>query len=495
LPEGWAMSTLEYIGDLYCGQSPATEFVNTKRKGTPYITGPDQWDGDELHVDKWTTDPRRTVPDGCIFVTVKGAGVGTIFPGVPGAIGRDIYAFKPAVGVSDSFVRRALEFTVSEIKRNAAGDIPGLSKDHLLKHSVNVPPRDEQKRIIAAIDDLFALSKSARDHLSRLPMILKRFRQAVLAAACSGRLTEDWRILCNPTESGIDLAKKIQQSHDSQGFGHGGQAAPPTEGVHNFSKDGLPDTWAIEELKVLCRPGRPITYGILKPGPDVSGGVPYVRVADFPNDRLSLDGIRRTSAQVANNYRRSALQNGDLLLSIRGTVGRVCRVPAELEGANVTQDTARVSIHLDLSVDYMEMYLRCPSVQKRLQAAMKGVAVRGVNIGDVRVIQVALPPRTEQDEIVRRVNALMRIVEVIEQRLNVGVSRTDKLTQSILGKAFRGELVPTEAELARREGRDYEPASVLLERIKKERESTESVKPRSSKQQTSSRARRAEVSV
>src|ERR1039458_2803321 len=193
VPEGWVAATMEEIGDLYCGQSPATGFVNTTGLGTPYMTGPDQWNGSELHVDKWTTDPRRTVPDGCIFVTVKGAGVGTIFPGVRGAIGRDIYAFKPAVEVHDSFIRRAHEFTVSEIKRNAAGDIPGLSKDHLLKHSVNVPPPEEQKRIIAAIDNLFVLSKSARDHLSRVPTILKRFRQAVLAAACSGRLTEDWR--------------------------------------------------------------------------------------------------------------------------------------------------------------------------------------------------------------------------------------------------------------------------------------------------------------
>src|ERR1700674_1142262 len=86
MPEGWAEATLEDVGYLYCGQSPATQFVNTQRVGTPYITGPDQWNGSELHVDKWTSDPRRIVPEGCIFVTVKGAGVGTIFPGVPGAI-------------------------------------------------------------------------------------------------------------------------------------------------------------------------------------------------------------------------------------------------------------------------------------------------------------------------------------------------------------------------------------------------------------------------
>jgi type I restriction enzyme S subunit len=130
-------------------------------------------------------------------------------------------------------------------------------------------------------------------------MILKRFRQAVLAAACSGRLTEDWRTEHPAIESGHTLAERIQQSHVAQGLGHGGQAAAPTEDVHNVTQDAIPDTWAIEELKVLCQPGRSITYGILKPGPDVSGGVPYVRVADFPNNRLKLGGIRRTTKQIA----------------------------------------------------------------------------------------------------------------------------------------------------------------------------------------------------
>jgi type I restriction enzyme S subunit len=117
----------------------------------------------------------------------------------------------------------------------------------------------------------------------------------------------------------------------------------------------------------------------------------------------------------------------------------------------------------------VEFYLQSPSTQNRLEAAMKGVAVRGVNIGDVRVLQVALPPRIEQDEIVRRIDAMLKIAGVIEQRLLKTTTKADKLTQSILAKAFRGELVPTEAELARREGREYEPAALLLERIRAER--------------------------
>jgi type I restriction enzyme S subunit len=103
---------------------------------------------------------------------------------------------------------------------------------------------------------------------------------------------------------------------------------------------------------------------------------------------------------------------------------------------------------------------------------MKGVAVRGVNIGDVRVLQIAVPSLPEQREIVRRVEALFKLADAIEKRVEAATKRADKLTQAILGKAFRGELVPPEAELARREGRTYEPASALLERIRAKRNAT-----------------------
>jgi type I restriction enzyme S subunit len=80
-----------------------------------------------------------------------------------------------------------------------------------------------------------------------------------------------------------------------------------------------------------------------------------------------------------------------------------------------------------------------------------------------------LPPFGEQVEIIDRVSPLLTLANTIEIRLGKALMHSDKLTQSILAKAFRGELVPTEAELARREGRGYESASVLLERIKAER--------------------------
>ena len=87
----------------------------------------------------------------------------------------------------------------------------------------------------------------------------------------------------------------------------------------------------------------------------------------------------------------------------------------------------------------------------------------------IRNLLIPLPPLPEQQEIVRRVDTLFAFADSIEAKVKAAREKTEKLRQSILAKAFSGELVETEAEIARREGRDYETAEVLLERIKEER--------------------------
>jgi type I restriction enzyme S subunit len=112
------------------------------------------------------------------------------------------------------------------------------------------------------------------------------------------------------------------------------------------------------------------------------------------------------------------------------------------------------------------------NIRRQTEEGAIGSTRAGFNTNLLAELDVPLPPLDEQREIVRIVGALFRFGDAIDNRVTTGATLVNKLTQSILAKAFRGELVPTEAELARREGRDYEPASVLLERIKAEREST-----------------------
>lgn len=109
--------------------------------------------------------------------------------------------------------------------------------------------------------------------------------------------------------------------------------------------------------------------------------------------------------------------------------------------------------------------------------ASQTVNLASINLKSLSALPIPLPPLAEQHEIVRRVEALLARADRIEKRLATATRRVETLTQAILAQAFRGELVPTEAELARQEGRDYEPASVLLERIRRERSSLEKKKP------------------
>jgi type I restriction enzyme S subunit len=115
-------------------------------------------------------------------------------------------------------------------------------------------------------------------------------------------------------------------------------------------------------------------------------------------------------------------------------------------------------------------------VYRQAWEGVTGSAQPTLPLGNLRRLNVPIPPLEEQQEIVRRVEALFRLADTIESRVAAATKRANKLTEAILGKAFRGELVPTEAELARREGRKYEPASVLLERIKSKRENLVTVR-------------------
>ena len=166
-PLGWATSNLDEIGEIFCGQSVSEAEVNRVERGALYVTGPEQWNGRHIERNKWTEAPKRLVPEGCIFITVKGAGVSKTFPGAAAAIGRDIYAYKPSSNVDAEFVHRAIRYRIAGLIAEARGDIPGLSRGHLAGHTVPLPPLAEQRRIVTKLDALTARLARARAELER----------------------------------------------------------------------------------------------------------------------------------------------------------------------------------------------------------------------------------------------------------------------------------------------------------------------------------------
>ncbi|ORC24910.1 hypothetical protein BXO91_15775 [Rhodococcus qingshengii] len=186
----------------------------------------------------------------------------------------------------------------------------------------------------------------------------------------------------------------------------------------------------------LIDPERPLTYGILMPGPDQGvSGVKYVRVVDMKDGEILVSGVRSTTSEIAAAYRRSRLRSGDLLMSIRGHVGRFATVPDVLDGANITQDTARFAL-VGANGDYVRECLSTYGFQRWMDRHTKGVAVRGINLGDLRKMPIPVPSTAEQEEF----SSQVRQINILKRKQQSALGAFDDLFASLQSRAFRGEL-------------------------------------------------------
>jgi len=195
-----------------------------------------------------------------------------------------------------------------------------------------------------------------------------------------------------------------------------------------------PHGFRVEALEDLIQPTRPISYGILMPGPDVPTGVPYIRVTDIQDGQVVTALVRRTTREIDQAYKRSKLKAGDLLLSIRGHVGRMAIVPACLDGANITQDTARLATVDTLEPHYLMACLASRGMQHRMVGLTRGAAVQGINLGDVKELPIPVPPLPLQQKFAALVERVERLRIVQRESLRLA----EHLFASLLHRAFGG---------------------------------------------------------
>jgi type I restriction enzyme S subunit len=179
------------------------------------------------------------------------------------------------------------------------------------------------------------------------------------------------------------------------------------------------------------------------------------------------------------------LQGGELLVNVRGTLGGVAVVPEHLAGYNISREVAMVPILSNIPVTWTAYWVASVTAQTWLTNVSKGVAYTGINLEDLRQLPVPIPPVAEIKVAVETIEKLYFISSQIEQQYNEAKAHLDKLDQSILAKAFRGELVPQDP--------NDEPASVLLERIRAERENLDTKKKAKGKTEKKSRKAKPEA--
>lgn len=185
-------------------------------------------------------------------------------------------------------------------------------------------------------------------------------------------------------------------------------------------------------LDSFVDPRAPICYGILKPGEHVSEGIPVIKVKNIIGGRVLEDDLLKTSLQIHNQYKRAEVNQGDLLLTIRGTTGRVAIVPPSLAGANITQDTARIRVSSDDDPMYVFYALQSPSVQQQIDLNTVGQAVKGINIAEVRKLKIFHPDASEQKKIVQILSTWDKAITTTEQLLANSQQQKKALMQQLL---------------------------------------------------------------
>ena len=176
--------------------------------------------------------------------------------------------------------------------------------------------------------------------------------------------------------------------------------------------------WDQRQLGAWTQPGSPITYGIVQAGPHIPNGIPYIRTGDMGTE-LRIEGLLRTSPRIAQSYARSRVSEGDIVCAIRATVGKVLVVPPELNGANLTQGTARIAPGLNTDRWCLLWVLRSEEVKAQIRAVQKGTTFQEITLSQLRSLVVRLPARlSDQRRFAAPLNALDTAIRTEQLALN-----------------------------------------------------------------------------
>lgn len=189
----------------------------------------------------------------------------------------------------------------------------------------------------------------------------------------------------------------------------------------------------------------PVSYGVVQTGDPVTDGIPCVRVVDLASGDLSRERMITTSREISDSYRRTILRDGDIMIALRGIIGRAAIVPSQLAGCNLTRGIARISPNPSIVCgDFLFHALNGPDFQNLINRQANGSALQEISIATLRNARVVLPPIPEQRRIAEILSTWDRAIERVEALIANARTQKQALMQSLLsGKkrlpGFSGE--------------------------------------------------------
>ncbi|WP_312783909.1 restriction endonuclease subunit S [Acidovorax temperans] len=345
---------------------------------------------------------------------------------------------------------------------------PAIRGKDVRSFTAPIAPEKEQKRIADKLDTVLTRVDAVNTRLARVAPLLKRFRQSVLAAATSGRLTEDWRSTHSAAAGSLSCIASTQQAKHEwlKENGSHNEAGRVAKRLASFSEkrisaDGLPNSWcwaALEDAVLM------VVDCHNKTAPYEPNGIPLVRTTNVRDGAFTWSDLRFVNDQTYLYWSKRCIPtSGDIVFTREAPMGEAAIIPADMkiclgQRTMLIRPVSRVT-----SSHYLLVALLDPMFKARAEEVAVGTGVKHLRVGDVSELQLPLPPTEEQTEIVRRVETLFAFADRLEARLAQAQTAATRLTPALLAKAFRGELVPQDP--------NDEPAAELLRRLQAERAS------------------------
>lgn len=195
-----------------------------------------------------------------------------------------------------------------------------------------------------------------------------------------------------------------------------------------------PKGWEVKKLEEIVSSDCSISYGIVQPGDGVEEGVPVVRPVDLIDTYVYRTGLKQTTKEISDSYKRSILKGGEILMCVRGTTGLASLASQELAGCNVTRGIVPLSFDSDASTLFVFRAFKCKSLLNEIADKTNGIALKQINMKDLRQIELIFPPLSLQ----RSFAAKIESIEHQKQLLRVSIKETEMLFQSRMDYWFNG---------------------------------------------------------
>ena len=326
-----------------------------------------------------------------------------------------------------------------------------------------LPPPEEQRRIVARLEELFTRLEAGVEAIKKAKAELKRYRQAVLKHAFEGKLTEEWRkenigkmepasVLLERIKKNVGATLAVARTRNKRA---GASPAPAND------LPQLPEGW------VWTRVGN-IVEDIENVDPKIEPNKEfiYLDIASTDNTQQKITSPKKYFGKDAPSRARQLIKSGDILFStVRTYLKNIAIVNEIYDGQIASTGFCVIRPFRQINNKFIFLITQTDSFLNPLTQLQRGTSYPAVRDSDVFAQSIPLPPLPEQHKIVEEIECRFSVADEVEKTIDQGLRQAERLRQSILKRAFEGKLVPQDPT--------DEPASVLLEKIRLQRQQTE----------------------